>query len=64
MMMKLIKKYSDLADKALAAGAQIDKITSLPAKDRFIKAKYEPTIDEELLAVEKDFDEQFKELGA
>ena len=64
MMMKLIKKYSDLADKALAAGAQIDKITSIPAKDRFIKAKYEPTIDEELLAVEKDFDEQFKELGA
>ncbi len=64
MMMKLIKKYSDLADKALAAGVQIDKITSIPAKDRFIKAKYEPTIDDELAAVDKDFDQQFKELGA
>ena len=64
MMMKLIKKYSDLANKALLAGASIDKISSVPAKDRFIKAKYEANIDDELAAVDKDFDEQFKELGA
>jgi V/A-type H+-transporting ATPase subunit A len=63
VMMKLIKKYSDLANKALAAGAPIDKIFSVPAKQRFVRAKLEENIDSELDAVDKDFDAQFKELG-
>ena len=60
----LIKKFSDLADKALLAGATIDKVMAIPAKQRFAKAKFEETIDAELDAVDKEFDEQFKELGA
>ena len=64
VMLKLIKKFSDLADKALAAGATVDKIVSIPAKQRFQRAKFEDNIDDELAAVDKEFDEQFKTLGA
>ena len=63
VMMSLIRKYSDLADKALAAGVQVDKIATLPVKTRFNQAKYEKTIDEELKAVSEDMDKQFAELG-
>ena len=63
VMMNLIKKYSDLADKALAAGVQIDKFMYLPVKTRFNQAKYEKNIDEELKAVSEDMDKQFAELG-
>ncbi|MBR2254820.1 MAG: V-type ATP synthase subunit A, partial [Candidatus Methanomethylophilaceae archaeon] len=64
MMLTLIKKFSDLADKALAAGAQVDKIIYLPVRTRFNQAKYEENIDEELKAVSADMDKQFAELGA
>ena len=64
VMLKLIKKFSDLADKALAAGATVDKITSIPAKQWFQRAKFEDNIDDELKAVDGEFDEQFKALGA
>ncbi len=64
MMLKLIKKFSDLAQKALLAGATVDKIVGIPARQRFIRSKYEETIDDELAAIDKDFDEQFKQLGA
>ena len=63
-MLKLIKKFSDLAQKALIAGATVDKIVAIPARERFIRSKYEETIDNELEAIDKDFDAQFKELGA
>ncbi|MFA6710396.1 MAG: V-type ATP synthase subunit A [Candidatus Methanomethylophilaceae archaeon] len=63
-MMKLIRKYSDLANKALVAGASVEKITAIPSKQRFTRAKLEENVDAELVAVDKDFDEQFKELGA
>jgi V/A-type H+-transporting ATPase subunit A len=62
-MMKLIRKYSDLANKALVAGAQVTKIANVPAKQRFAMAKYETNIDEELAAVDKDLEKQFAELG-
>ena len=64
VMMTLIKKYSDLADKALASGVQVDKIAYLPVRQRFTQAKYEETIDAELEAVSKDMDKQFAGLGA
>ena len=62
-MMTLIKKYSDLADKALAAGVQVDKIAYLPVRTRFNQAKYEDNTDAELKAVGEDMDKQFAELG-
>jgi V/A-type H+-transporting ATPase subunit A len=63
-MLSLIKKYSDLSEKALQAGAPVDKIAYLPVRTRFNQAKYEPKVDEELEAVESDMEAQFRELGA
>jgi V/A-type H+-transporting ATPase subunit A len=63
VVMKLIRKYSDLANKALAAGAQVSKIASIPARQRFAMAKYEKNIDEEYKAVDADLDRQFADLG-
>ena len=39
VMMSLIRKYSDLADKALAARVQVDKIATLPVQTRFNEAQ-------------------------
>ncbi|MGE4275427.1 MAG: V-type ATP synthase subunit A [Candidatus Methanomethylophilaceae archaeon] len=64
VMLKLIRKYSDLAQKALVAGAQVSAISSVPARLRFNKAKYEENVDEELAAVSEDMDAQFSALGA
>ncbi len=63
VMMKLIKKYSDLSDKALADGVSVDKIAHLPVRQRFNQAKYEENIDAELQAVSKDMETQFAGLG-
>jgi V/A-type H+-transporting ATPase subunit A len=63
-MLSLIKKYSDLSEKALQAGAPVDKIAYLPVRTRFNQAKYEPKVDEELEAVDSDMEAQFRELGA
>jgi len=63
MMMKLIRKYSDLSNKALVAGVSVDKIATVPARQRFVMAKYETNIDSELKAVDEDLDKQFAGLG-
>jgi V/A-type H+-transporting ATPase subunit A len=63
VMVKLIRKFSDLADKAIANGIAVDKIAYLPVRQRFNQAKYEEKIDEELKAVGVDMEEQFKGLG-
>ena len=60
----LIKKYSDLADKALKSGVAVDKIAYIPARERFQQAKQDPQIDAELAAVEKDMEEQISKLEA
>ena len=62
-MLTLIKKYSDMSDKAVAAGVQVDKIAHLPVRTRFNQAKYEEAVDDELNAVDADMDKQFAELG-
>jgi V/A-type H+-transporting ATPase subunit A len=62
-MMKLIRKYSELANKALVAGISVDKIAYVPARQRFNQAKYEENVDAELAAVDKDFDTQFAAFG-
>jgi len=63
-MLRLIKKYSDFANNALQAGISVEKIFELPVKEKFQQAKYEETVDEELAAVEKDMETQFKGLEA
>lgn len=63
VMLSLIKKFSDLGDKAIENGVAVDRIAYLPVRTRFNQAKYEENIDEELKAVSNDMDQQFKELG-
>ncbi|MDD3127969.1 MAG: V-type ATP synthase subunit A [Candidatus Methanomethylophilaceae archaeon] len=63
VMLKLIRKYADLAAKAVQAGVPLDKFISIPARQRFIRAKLETNIDAELKAVGEDMDAQFKALG-
>ena len=63
VMLKLIRKYADLAAKAVQAGVPLDKFVSIPARQRFIRAKLETNIDAELKAVGEDMDAQFKALG-
>ena len=62
-MLTLIRKYSDLADKALAAGVQVDKIAYIPVRQRFNQAKYEESVDSELAAIDKEMEQQFAGLG-
>lgn len=63
VMLKLIKQYADLAAKAVQAGVPLDKFDSIPARQRFIRAKLETNIDDELKAVSEDMDAQFRALG-
>jgi Archaeal/vacuolar-type H+-ATPase subunit A len=63
VMLTLIRKYSDLADKALAAGVQVDKIAYIPVRQRFNQAKYEENVDSELAAIDKEMEQQFAGLG-
>lgn len=63
-MLRLIRKFSDLADKALKVGVPVDKIIYLPVRQRFQQAKYEENVDAELAAVDKDMDAQFAKLEA
>ena len=63
VMLKLIRKYADLSAKAVQAGVPLDKFVSIPARQRFIRAKLETNIDAELKAVGEDMDAQFKALG-
>ena len=63
VMLSLIRKYSDAADKAIVNGVAVDKIAYLPVRQRFNQSKYEENIDDELKAVSSDMDQQFKELG-
>ena len=63
-MLRLIRKFSDLAEKALRAAVPVDKIVYLPVRQRFQQAKYEEAVDDELKAVDKDMDEQFAKLEA
>ena len=63
VMLKLIKQYADLSAKAVQAGVPLDKFESIPARQRFIRAKLETNIDAELTAVGEDMDARFKALG-
>lgn len=63
-MLRLIRKFADLSDKALKVGVPVDKIVYLPVRQRFQQAKYEENVDAELAAVDKDMDAQFAKLEA
>ena len=61
--MKLIKRFADLANRAVEGDVAVDTIVALPVRNRLAKSKYEENIDQELDAISKEMDKQFENLG-
>ncbi len=64
LMMKIIRKFSDLSTKAVEGGVAVDDIVAMPLRNRLAKAKYEEAIDSELAAIDKEMADAFESLGA
>jgi V/A-type H+-transporting ATPase subunit A len=62
-LLRIIKRFNDLAMKALDADMPVDAIIELPVRYKLSKAKYEEDVDGELKEAVKDMDKQFDELG-
>ncbi|MEM0343434.1 MAG: V-type ATP synthase subunit A [Thermoplasmata archaeon] len=61
--MSAIKKFSELARKAISLDVPLEKITSLPCRTDLGKLKFESTIDSDLKVVSAAMEKQFAELG-
>lgn len=61
-LMKLVLKYSDLAQQALANGVHVKKILALTAKDRIAEAKFVTDWEAHLDTVEKAIEKEFTHL--
>jgi V/A-type H+-transporting ATPase subunit A len=61
--MKLIKQFSELANKAVENDVSVDAIVGLPVRNRLAKSKFEDTIDNELEEIIKEMPRQFEALG-
>ncbi len=61
--MKLIKQFSELANKAVENDVAVDDIVGLPVRNRLAKSKFEETIDQELEEIVKEMPKQFEALG-
>jgi len=59
---KLIKRFADLAAKAVDSEVPVDDIVGLPVRERLAKSKYEENIDDELNAIIEEMDGQFENL--
>jgi len=62
-MMQAIRRYNDMAFRALKDGASIGDIASLKCKDELTKTKFEEHFDDELAKVYRLMDDEFKRLG-
>jgi V/A-type H+/Na+-transporting ATPase subunit A len=61
--LKIIREFSELANRALEGGAPVDAIIELPARYRLAKSKFEDNVDQELEETRRDMNRQFEELG-
>ncbi len=61
--MMAIKKFSDLAKKALSLEVPLERITALPSRTDLGRLKFEETIDKDLAKVAAEMDKQFAGLG-
>ena len=61
--MMAIKKYSDLAKKALSLEVPLERIIALPSRTGLGRLKFEETIDNDLKTITADMDKQFAGLG-
>ncbi len=61
--MNAIRRYSDLAKKALSLEVPLEKIISLKVRSDLGKLKFEETIDKDLKSILGEMEKQFSELG-
>jgi V/A-type H+-transporting ATPase subunit A len=61
-LLSTIKKYNDLAFKALQNSVPLDSITSIKAKDLLGKIRFEVEFDKELASAVKQMEEEFEGL--
>ncbi len=61
--MNAIRRYAELAKKALALEVPLEKVISLKVRSDLGKLKFEETIDKDLKAILGEMDRQFSELG-
>ena len=61
--MNAIRRYAELAKKALALEVPLEKVISLKVRSDLGKLKFEETIDKDLKSILGEMDRQFSELG-
>lgn len=61
--MSAIRKFSELAKKALSLEVPLERIVRLPCRAGLGKLKFEETIDKDLKSIVVDMDKQFSSLG-
>jgi V/A-type H+-transporting ATPase subunit A len=62
--MKVIKNFSDLAQKAVESDISVEAITNMPVRFRLQKAKLDTNVDAELDAILASLGKEFEALGA
>jgi V/A-type H+-transporting ATPase subunit A len=62
--MKVIKMFSDHAEKAVENEVSVETIANMPIRQRLQRAKLEPTVDQDLEAIMAGMDKDFEALGA
>jgi V/A-type H+/Na+-transporting ATPase subunit A len=62
--MKIIKNFSDLAQKAVESDISVEAISNMPVRFRLQKAKLDPNVDAELEAILTGLGKEFEALGA
>jgi V/A-type H+-transporting ATPase subunit A len=64
MYMKVIKNFSDLAQKAVESDISVEAISNMPVRFRLQKAKLDTNVDAELDAILASLGKEFEALGA
>jgi len=62
--LKVIKMFSDRAEKAVENEVSVETISNMPIRQRLQRAKLEPTVDQDLEAIMAGMDKDFEALGA
>jgi V/A-type H+/Na+-transporting ATPase subunit A len=62
--LKVIKMFSDRAEKAVENEISVETISNMPIRQRLQRAKLEPTVDQDLEAIMTGMDKDFEALGA
>jgi len=63
VFMKTIKRFGDLARKAVDGEVPIELVLDLPVRNRLVKSKLESNVDQELEEIGKEMEGQFEGLG-